>query len=127
MSEPELYLILHKVRGEPAFDIAHQIEIEGEECWIIGTSGHRAYPSWYISLNELMPITFIDDDTCEYHYTVGQALIHGKLKVPDDWPDHYSVNKSQPEEKLEARSLLASLGLPTTTHNAMTGKLVRRV
>jgi hypothetical protein len=40
----DLYLILHKVRGEPAFDIAMKIMIGDEEEWIIPTSGHRAYP-----------------------------------------------------------------------------------
>ena len=40
----DLYLILHKVRGEPAFDIAQKIQIGDEEGWIIPTSGHRAYP-----------------------------------------------------------------------------------
>ena len=40
----DLYLILHKVRGEPAFDIATRLQIADEEGWIIPTSGHRAYP-----------------------------------------------------------------------------------
>lgn len=62
----ELYLIAHKVRGEPAFDVATQMEcpectghdalyraMYGHNCvecdglgfwWIIPTSGHRAYP-----------------------------------------------------------------------------------
>ena len=31
----DLYLILHKVRGEPAFDVAQKIQIGGEEGWII--------------------------------------------------------------------------------------------
>ena len=40
----ELYLIAHRVRGEPAFDIAQRSQIGDEEGWIIPTSGHRAYP-----------------------------------------------------------------------------------
>ena len=39
-----LYLIAHKVRGEPAFDIAIQMTMGDELWWIIPTSGHRAYP-----------------------------------------------------------------------------------
>lgn len=40
----DLYIILHKVRGEPAFDIAQPIQIGDEVSWIIPTSGHRAHP-----------------------------------------------------------------------------------
>ena len=52
-SEP--YLILHKVRGEPAFDVAVQMHVECESdpgpWWVIPTSGHRAYPclSWKLT------------------------------------------------------------------------------
>ena len=43
-------LVLLKVRGQPAFDIAERLEMEDgdEEWWIIPTSGHRAYPvDWW--------------------------------------------------------------------------------
>ena len=33
------HLILHKVRGEPAFDVAESLQIGDEEGWIIPTSG----------------------------------------------------------------------------------------
>jgi hypothetical protein len=40
-----LYLIVHKVRGQPAFDVAQRFALSGgEEIWMIPTSGHRAYP-----------------------------------------------------------------------------------
>lgn len=43
MSEP--HLILHKVRGEPAFDIAIQVDVpDRPPIWIIPTSGHAAFP-----------------------------------------------------------------------------------
>lgn len=72
MSEP--YLILHRVRGEPAFDIA--ISIQGEDLiWIIPTSGHRAYPWWFIPLSEFRG--FIN---------------HTLPPTPPNWPDHYSAN-----------------------------------
>jgi uncharacterized protein involved in type VI secretion and phage assembly len=46
----QLYLIAHKVRGEPAFDVAIKLQIGSEEGWIIPTSGHRAYPYWHDEL-----------------------------------------------------------------------------
>ena len=45
-----LYLILHKVRGELAFDVAQCVAIGDEEVWFIPTSGHRAYPYGYKAL-----------------------------------------------------------------------------
>jgi hypothetical protein len=68
------YLILHKVRGEPAFDIAEQIQIGDEEGWIIPTSGHRAYP------HQIWPLP----PECE------EAAFNTRL--PADWPDHYEYN-----------------------------------
>ena len=65
------YLILHKVRGEPSFDCAEEIE---PGMWITN-SGYRAYPvqSWRIDgsdgLLESLPIA----------------------DVPGDWPDHFQV------------------------------------
>ena len=69
MSDP--YLILHKVRGQPAFDIAERLDLDGERIWIIPTSGHRAYPVHYWNLDDLydgsdmdmkQPIKYLDDD-----------------------------------------------------------------
>lgn len=61
----ELYLVAHKVRGEPAFDIAQHLtcpkcNATDDHCtacdgvghwWIVPTSGHRAYPimNWLLS------------------------------------------------------------------------------
>jgi hypothetical protein len=62
ISEP--YLILHKVRGERAFDIAVQMEAECESdpgpWWIILTSGHRAYPRMEWPIRDLLwsPTTY---------------------------------------------------------------------
>jgi hypothetical protein len=48
----DLYLILHKVRGEPAVDVAARIYLSGGDCiWWIPTSGHRAYPLRFQALN----------------------------------------------------------------------------
>lgn len=88
-----LYLIAHKVRGEPAFDVATKMQCpecaaQGcSECdntgwwWIIPTSGHRAYP--YAQTEMLM-----DADP-----------------MPPDLPDHYPP-RAEPQ-----RSLIDLLGL----------------
>lgn len=65
-----LYLIAHKVRGQPAFDVAVQMEMDDEVWWIVSTSGHRAYPYWHCSVNELFAYKNVGDP-------------------PADWPDHY--------------------------------------
>lgn len=101
----DLYLIAHKVRGEPAFDIAERMECpecEGlgpeyktiapcTECdslgywWIIGTSGHRAYPWWDKALDTMdctfgtvpeMPSTLPD----HYHHTASPATVRARLE-----------------------------------------------
>ena len=96
----QLYLIAHSVRGEAAFDVAIQMECphcqghsnEGREpyvcfdCddkgwwWIIPTSGHRAFPYWYIGLDE------VPDLTCLFE---SAAPIDPRYHVPSGWPDHY--------------------------------------
>jgi hypothetical protein len=70
----ELFLVLHKVRGKPAFDIAEQMEVGDELWWIIPTSGHRAYPCFWWRLDEIIQ----EDMRAPY--------------IPDDLPDHYTVN-----------------------------------
>jgi hypothetical protein len=83
-----LYLILHKVRGEPAFDIAEKVQIGKEEGWIIPTSGHRAYPVLVEQFNGW------DNYDREMFATV---------------PDHYQTTKAPPPPKLNVRALLAGL------------------
>jgi len=70
------YLICHKVRGQPAFDVAIQMEMEDEVWWIIPTSGHRAYPWWQCRIDELDFLNGCHPD-----------LI--LTDCPDPWPDHY--------------------------------------
>lgn len=77
-----LYLILHKVRGQPAFDVAEQLEGSGTPSdpgpwWIVSTSGHRAYPFWFRPLHEA---AFEMDDK------------EMALKMPLDLRDHYAIN-----------------------------------
>ena len=47
-----LYLIQHKVRGQPSLDIAARLVIGNEDVWLIPTSGHRAYPLEWRPLGE---------------------------------------------------------------------------
>ena len=102
MSEP--YLILHKVRGESAFDIAikldHPIDDDGP-IWLIPTSGHRAYPFQWHKL---------------YSVSLEQFLSAPTDIIPSDWPDHYSCNDRSAkldlyEVKAKARGLLETLNL----------------
>lgn len=90
----ELYLIAHKVRGQPAFDIAHQIEVEDEVWWIIPTSGHRAYPYWHKELCKIM---------------VAPEIVLNAL--PPDLEDHYTVRADPSAPRPTGSSLLAALGL----------------
>ena len=75
------YLILHKVRGEPSFDCAEEIE---PGMWVTN-SGYRAYPvqSWRIDgsdgLLESLPIA----------------------DVPSDWPDHFEVRGEIIQPKID--------------------------
>lgn len=94
----QLFLIAHKVRGEPAFDVATRIECaecngntpESGHCaecddfgywWIVPTSGHRAYPAanWELSTFRLGGQRVIDDLL---------GLDYSRL------PDHYAVRAS---------------------------------
>lgn len=112
MSEP--YLVAHVVRGQPAFDIAEQMDCpvchgkgalddkcDCDECetsgywWIVSTSGHRAYPYAHWPLYDICNEYIAGDDG---------------PKPPPNWPDHYAVNKF-PKEATTGRSLLAQLGL----------------
>lgn len=119
MTEP--FLILHKVRGEPAFDIAVKLEVgnphpdweaeEGEEIWIIPTSGHRAYPARYWKLEDLADISDINGYG---HHPTPWAMDD----LPDDLRDHYEY-QPEPIVRPEARhkAILQRLGLakvPTT-------------
>lgn len=93
------FLIAHKVRGEPAFDIA--IKMDCPECtagcpecdglgywWIIPTSGHRAHPYWHrqLVLGEWPP----------------QVNDAPDLDPPPDCPDHYPIKSEASKAKLSA-------------------------
>ncbi len=99
----DLFLIAHRVCGEPAWDIAEVMECpecEGYGCpecdhegnwWIVSTSGHRAYPY--------------------YNYELNYCIAHLEIpNMPAELPDHYPTRQAKPE-KSSGKSLLAALGL----------------
>lgn len=92
----EQYLILHKVRGEPAFDIAEPALIGTEQGWIISTSGWRAYPYWSQPLNLLIDWAMAD--------------IHGRKppEMPDDCPEHFGLSQQSHIMKSEISADLYS-------------------
>lgn len=127
MTEP--FLILHKVRGAPAFDIAtkhtcthclpdndyceciwHKSDMS-EPCgmcggegfwWTIPTSGHRAYPYWQLELHDAI-----------------SCAVGPYPDIPDDLPDHYqhSIDReassdSSPIRSPELQQVLAGLIKP---------------
>lgn len=105
----ELYLILHKVRGEPAFDIAQKIMIGEEEGWIIPTSGHRAYPYWFEPLNRA-----VDFEMCRVNG-------NPQVPMPDDHPDHYDTKRDDGKQYADqARAILIRKGLINPSKPAQT-------
>lgn len=116
MQMSDLWLIAHKVRGEPAFDIATRMEcplcaghghdLDGycHECdgerfwWIIPTSGHRAYPVSCIPLNELE------------HF--GSPIDSMPLPIMDTVPDHYPHNAEPKKPAIDISALIKKPTLP---------------
>ena len=101
----ELYLIAHKVRGAPAFDIAERMpELdEGDELgWIIPTSGHRAHPYWSQHLDQLGAVK---DDVPDL------PLDMVVPPMPSPWPDHYPTAAEPRNAPSAGHGLLARLGL----------------
>jgi hypothetical protein len=88
-----LYLIFHKVSGEPAFDVAEKTQIGNEEGWIIPTSGHRAYPVWSEELSKL---------------TDGHVM----PVIPDGWPDHYQEAERAVAKKGTGLNLMDFIKMP---------------
>ena len=86
-SEP--YLILHKVRGEPAFDVAVQLHVKCESdpgpWWVIPTSGHRAYPLRWWRLDDLRDISDIN------HAGFHDAPTHHDDEDLSSLRDHYAA------------------------------------
>lgn len=105
----ERYLVAHKVRGEPAFDVAIKMQcpkclgrasqecIDGpmfcSECddhgwwWIIPTSGHRAHPWWSTELKGIGNMIYMTDDQ-------GQSPRWVCGFMPNNLPEHYQDSRA---------------------------------
>lgn len=115
----ELFLIAHKVSGQPAFDVAiHMdcplcVEVHGhdsgyerecDECdklgywWIIPTSGHRAYPWWHLPLKFEEGRLVMDHNPTKLTWTI--------FDMPEGLPDHYAHSASPTRPKLDITALL---------------------
>ena len=112
----ELYLIAHKVRGQPAFDIAERcddMDSEGDPgpWWSIPTSGHRAHPFWACQVLQSRNEAIAGNPITNTHPWV---LLENELAVPllpDPWPDHYPTAAEPRHSPTAGRGLLARLGL----------------
>lgn len=111
-----LYLIAHKVRGNPAFDIAERMDMGDDEVWwIITTSGHRAYPYWELSF-ESLGVHVLPDGNWGWGYNDSDGSYKGLVSYPqDDHPDHYPGRTIpitlNPDDAKQANDLLNRLGL----------------
>lgn len=106
----DLFLIAHKVRGEPAFDIAQHLtcpKCEGtddhcSQCdgaghwWIIPTSGHRAFPYWHEQLDHCIDTLYIDGDPNRPHVP------------PDGLRDHYTTEREAAVDLIKVLGLIHS-------------------
>lgn len=90
----EHFLIAHKVRGRPAFDVAIRLQIGSEEGWIIPTSGHRAYPYWHRTLAMFL---FAANESCP--------------AMPESWRDHYEITTPAPRSQAGKKSVSIDLDL----------------
>lgn len=119
MTNYEPFLILHRVRGLPTFDIAIR-DPHFEDRWLRPADDRRVFPveTWSVEglLLELgigewnMPQIPEDHSDCAY---------------PETWPDYNPRNAKIP--KAESTQLLMALGLSTKVHNAVQGTLKRRI
>lgn len=125
----DLFLIAHKVRGEPAFDVATKTpcfmcqiqesvtgdlieprwpQAECTECdaegftWTIPTSGHRAYPYWQCKIETFAGLIQLSEN---WDYKT-------LPEMPSGLPDHYTTRA---EPKID---LIKALGLMEKSYRA---------
>lgn len=111
------YLILHKVRGEPAFDVAHELE---PDVWIVSTSGHRAYPVRTWQLDELVDASDINQNGGHNRptdYEDDQGLTNAQ--------DHYDVLPQAQKKGLD--QLLKTMGIAKQVEQPTNGVKMRRL
>jgi len=83
------YLILHKVRGEPSFDCAEEIE---PGMWITN-SGYRAYPFLKWEFDSLIGLMSPVENS------PGWA----------NWPDHFQVQGEKPPSNFNIMEAISGL------------------
>lgn len=122
----EPFLILHKVRGVPAFDIAEKLicpecnlgdgMVKEEYCegcndegfwWIIPTSGHRAHPLRYWALNDIFNHIESSDGRID-ELSMIDELHRTDLQMLMALPDHYPTRSSPSTPSLD---LISALGI----------------
>lgn len=114
MSEP--YLIAHKVRSQPAFDIAIRMICplcpnEGHGCyecdglgywWIVPTSGHRAYIHTAHSLDKVFQLG--PSLTERWLWQISQDTNQSWTNLPDHYPDRGTAPRINLIEALGLKS-----------------------
>ena len=106
MSVP--YLIAHLVRGQPALDIAIRcIEEDGwgtytdsAPWWLIPTSGHRAYPYWWVNINEIPDLQLL----------FKSATYDPRYKWPEGHLDHYALSNARDAARLDTWEAKQTVG-----------------
>jgi hypothetical protein len=84
----ELFLVLHKVKGKPAIDVAQRILLSnGRPLWLIPTSGHQAYPLRWLKLDDSLALTLSAEELASVpdHYSPKQSLlakVRARLRRP---------------------------------------------
>lgn len=93
VSSEERFLVLHKVRGAPSFDIAIRTEIAGEEAWILDTGGWRCFPHQSWPLTQLW---------------FNREYVPTEVELPDDLPDIFSCTppRATPKRQMELDEIL---------------------
>ena len=93
-----LHLIVHKVKGQAAIDVAQRVVIGDEDVWLIPTSGHRAYPFAHQALG----------DSAERMTEFANGAEWDAL------PDHYPGATQRKGTFAQLRSLVQPVGLSAT-------------
>jgi hypothetical protein len=115
----DLYLILHKVRGEAVFDVAEKVSLDGKEWFVLSTVGARAYPLQTWRLHSLISIRrdLFDLSSVQDFYEVSPAD-WSKLRAKD-----LAAIDERAEEARERLDFLASLAPPAPPVSIITRRL----
>jgi hypothetical protein len=115
----DLYLILHKVRGNAAFDVAKKCSLDGKEWFVLPTVGARAYPlkTWLLGEQVLLDDLDLDLSSVQDFYEVSPAD-WSKLRAKD-----LAAIDERAEEARERLDFLSSLAPPAPPVSIITRRL----